>query len=322
MSSVRRRSFAIKLSAVLLAALVPLAILAGLEWFAAPPVAPNAEATRVADELDRMLQIRLKETFTIAAFPSIRVFAATEPTSKSQRATVALNELQAWVAADPQVREVFVLDRQATVVLTTGTGRGQDWGQRAFVKSPLAGKLDLSPIAHDAGEYSQYYSAPILDSSGNVAGVLVARIAAQELWDAVNSAGDADSGQFAFLVDENGVRLADGGDATRILQALAPLTPDVQARVIGERTYGDQVQILRATNLTHAAEAIRSGELDSLVPKDLDARAFGVQRLNTKPWTVIAVSPARSAASNWGVFVIPFIAAVVLSVAATFLISR
>lgn len=318
----RRRSFAIKFAAVFFASLIPLLILVGTDWFAPPPTPGSAEAARLAAELDRMLQIRLKETFTIAAFPSIRAFAALDVGSRGQRAAVALNELQAWVAADPQVRESFVLDRQGNVVLTTGKDSAQEWGSRAFVKSALGGKLDVSAVAHDAGEYSQYYSAPILGNSGDVAGALVARIAAQELWDAVNSAGAAQGGSFAFLVDENAVRLADGGDATRILEALGPLTADEQAQIVREHTYGDQVQILRATGLTRAAETIRSGSVDSLVPGDLDAAAVSARRLETKPWTVVIVSPSVSIAQHLSRFVLPFFAAVVLSTLAALLLSR
>lgn len=318
----RRRSLLLTLTLELGVALLPLLILVGLQWLPSSSPAPTADAARLASELDRLLQIRLRETFAVAAFPSIRAFVASSPETRSQRAAVALNELQAWVAADTPVREVLVLDRNASVTLTTGKDSGLTWTTRAFVVAALAGKLDVSPIAHDAGEYSQYFSAPILDNNGSVDGVLLARVSAQELWDPVNSAGDPVRGIFAVLVDENAVRLADGGDATRILQALAPLTSDEQARVVGEHTYGEQVTLVRATDLNGAAAAIRSGSPGTLTSRDLGAAGAAAQRLMTKPWTVLVISSNLVGPELLGRIALPLLAAVILSVLASLILSR
>ena len=214
------------------------------------------------------------------------------------------------------------MDKQANVILATGKDWNQNWSERAFVQAALAGKLNVSPVSHDADELSQYYAAPILDAGGGVTGGLVARIAAQELWDSVNAASDPNSGTFAVLMDENGVRLADGGDATRILAALAPLTPDLQKRVIAEQTYGAQVAIVRATNLPHAADDIHSGRLDSLDPGEFGVGAIAAQRLATKPWTVLVLSPAPSATQRFGQLMLPILAAIIGAAFASVLLSR
>jgi C4-dicarboxylate-specific signal transduction histidine kinase len=321
MSPTKSRSFVIRFGVVLLAALLPLALLVGLEMLAAPPP-PSPQASRIANELDRLLQIRLRETFTIAAFPSLRAFAASDAATRAQRATIALNELQAWVAADSPLREAFVVDTQGKVILTTGKSWNQDWSTRNFIKAALAGKLDISPPAHDVNEFSQYYAAPILDNRDNVAGALVARIAAQELWEGVNAASDPTGGSFAVLVDENGVRLADGGDPSQNLVALAPLTAEEQTRVIKEQTYGAQVTLVRTTNLNRAAGLIRSGSLDLLAPRDLGVGALGAQRLTTKPWTVLILAPAPSITQTLSRFYLPLLAALLGAGLATILLTR
>jgi Cache domain len=294
---------------LLLVALVPLALIAYSD-INAPQTPPIAEANSLAAELDSLLQLRLTETFTIAAFPSIRAFAATDPASRAERAAVALNELQAWVAADAPVREVFVVDAQGKTILSTGKDWNQDWSMREFVSAALAGKLDVSAVSHDVNEFSQYYAAPILDNRGSVAGALVVRIAAQELWGTVNAESDKSRGIYAVLVDENGVRLADGGDATLIMAALAPLPMEQQTRVTREYTYGAQVSLVRATNLDRAAELIRSGAEDTLAPSDFDVKSLAAQRLATKPWTVLVLSAAPPTGPILSRFFLPLLAAV------------
>jgi hypothetical protein len=321
MFNIKPRSFLTRTALILLVTLLPLGLVAILEWSSAPPP-PAAEAKSLATQLDTLLQLRLGETFTIAAFPSLRAFAASDPVSRAQRAAVALNELQAWVAADSQVREVFVVDADGKSILSTGKDWNQSWAARKFIASALSGKLDVSAVSHDVNEFSEYYAAPILDNRGSVAGALVARIAAQELWGAVNAETDTSRAVYAVLVDENGVRLADGGDATRILSSLAPLTTEEQTHVIGQATYGAQVTILRSANLTHAAELIRSGAVESLSPRDFGVSSLAAQQLTTKHWTVLVLSAAPPVGSSPSKFIIPLLAAVLGAVLVSFLLSR
>jgi hypothetical protein len=315
------RGFFLHFLLILLATVIPLFILYTLNS-SAPPAYLDLAAANLSHQLDSLLQTRLRETFTIAAFPSLRAFASSDPASRPQRSAVALNELQAWVAADSEVREAFVVDGQAKVILTTGTDWNQDWSARAFIPAALSGKLDVSPVAHDVNEFSQYYSAPILDNGGSVVAALVARIAAQELWDAVNVASDPNAGTYAVVVDENGVRLADGGDATRIMAALAPLTPDEQTRIISGHTYGAQVNLVRATNLTRASELITSGALDSLRPGDFGVNGLAAQRLTTKPWTVLVLSTPSSLGQRLGRLWLPLLGAILGATLAALLLSR
>jgi len=319
MRTLRPRRFSVSFAIILLVALFPLVLLVATGWVRAP-VAPQSEAVRLALELDRLLQLRLKETFTIASLPSIRVFASSTPVDRTQRLAVASNELQAWVAADTPLREAFVVDTQGVTILSTENDWGQNWSARAFIKQALAGKPDISPPSRDAGEMSQYYAAPILDATGNVAGALVARIEAQELWEPVSAASSGAT--YAVLVDENGVRLADGGDEARNLTALAPLTTDEQTRVLSEQTYGAQLTVLRMDRFTRAAQLIRTGALDSLSAADFGASALSVQPLTTKPWVVLVFSAVPAPADTLAHLALPLIVALLGAALAAFLLTR
>ncbi|MGB8646421.1 MAG: cache domain-containing protein [Anaerolineae bacterium] len=320
MFSLRPR-FTLFLFLLLFIALLPLAILIGTQVLAAPP-APRQEATRVAAEVDRLFKMRMSEVFTLAALPSMRAYASSDITARPARAPVAMNELQALVAADTQVREAFIVDLEGNPILGTGDAIKVIWGNRTFVQRALAGQLDVSPIVHEMNEYSQYYAAPILDGKGDVAGVFVIRVAAQELWGTVNGNSDPPSGQYAVLVDENGIRLADGGDMARNLAALGPLATDLQARIIREQTYGAQVLAVRTTQFTRAQEAVSRGFPEALQPADLGVQTLAIHRLSTRPWTVLFVVASPSPREFVVPYILPVVAAIVAAGAVALWLTR
>lgn len=242
-----------------------------------------ARAQFLADALDRTLQWRMVEVFTFAALPSLRGFAASDEVARPARAAVAQSELQAIVAADPNVRAASIVDVTGKVVLTTDASMNVDWSERLFVREALAGHLHASVPARDFGEVSQYYSAPILDNAGNVAGALVVRVAAQELWSVFSTQTNA------TLVDEDGVRIADRSTLPQHFTALVPLAPEVAARALIEKRYGAEIVQMRATNLPALAEAIKRENTIQIVYRDADAKIIhaATRRLTVNPWTVI-----------------------------------
>ncbi|MGE5140135.1 MAG: cache domain-containing protein [Rudaea sp.] len=285
----KSKSLVVAFFLALVVALLPMLLYIAQEFYS-PPLTPRVEAGRLAGEIDRLLQQRMTQTFTISAFPSIRAFAASLPPERSQRMAVAMNELQAWVAADDQVREVFVVDKAGNPIGATGTAMKSGWANRSFVQQALQGRLAASGIVHEQNEFSQYYSAPVLDNRREIAGALVLRVAAQELWGAVSAAGDPSLGRYAVLIDENGVRLADGGDAARNLTALGSLAVEVQTRILGEQTYGAQQTPMRWTNYGRAQELVAANNVGLIQASDLEVSALGVRRLDNRPWTVLYVA--------------------------------
>lgn len=278
-----RRRFLVLFVVIFIAALLPLLLVFGMQ--AGSPKTLEPEALRVANEIDRLLQLRMREVFALSAFPSIRAFASSTPDARPTRATVALNELQAWVAADTTVREAFVVDTQGRVILTTTEGWSDDWHNRAFVRQALAGKIAVSAVAHDKGEFSIYYASPILNNSRDIAGALVGRLSTQELWDALPH----DMAWYTVLVDEQGVRLGDSGDPARRLSPFGVLSPTEESRIIEEQTYGSETLALRADNYPHAQELLASGALDTLHASDVGAPTLAARRLTSMPWSVLLI---------------------------------
>ncbi len=309
------RRFWISLAVLVLVGLVPLGSLALVP---ADTSDLTTFAQQAAKEFDRLMQLRQQQVFTMAALPSIRAFAASAPEDRSQRAAVALNELQAWVASDRRVREALITDTSGTIIMTTLEGWNSTLAERAFVRQTLAGGIAVSPIARDRGEFSQYYAAPVLNNRGEVAGALVARVAAQELWD-VTPRGDT---WYAVLVDENGVRLDDSGDPSRRLVAFAPLDTARAVQVVNARTYGAEMPQVRATTNTRAQELITHQASEQLSAADLGAGAFASARLVTKPWVVMVLAAAPTPIELAGRLALPVLAAPVLALLGAFVLAR
>lgn len=300
------------LAVLALGAFLPLISYIGLapEWSADL----SSTAQHLAAEYDRLLTLRRRQVFSFAALPSIRAFAATTPETRAGRAAIALNELQSWVASDRSVRQVSIVDSRGFVTMTTLDGWNSNMSARRFVQEALAGELAVSPPSRDVGEFSTYYAAPILNNAGDIAGALVLRVAAQELWE-VATRSDA---WYTVLADENGVRLDDSGDPARRLAAFGPLDDWRAARVAAEQTYGAELPEVRASDLTRAQAVLVQGARGPLTAEDFRASEVASRRLATKPWTVIVIAPAPS--EMLGRLAIPVAAALALALGGTVLL--
>jgi hypothetical protein len=242
-----------------------------------------ARAQFAAHALDRVLQQRMIQTFTFAALPSLRAFAASDETTRDARAAIARTELVAIVNADPNLRAATIVDARGIVILTTDDAMHANWRERFFVGEALRGHLHASTPAREANGIAQSYSAPILNNAGDVAGALILRVDAQEMWHALDAAYGL------IVVDEIGVRLMDRS-YTQLFVALAPVPADLSAKPLAEKRYGAEITQLRATDWSDLANAVKRGGAAQIVYRDASGRAqhAATRRMTTNPWTVIA----------------------------------
>lgn len=255
----------------------------------------GSRADLAAATIDQLLQLRMMQTFTFAALPSMRGFASSDEIARSARAPVAQTELQAIVAADQAVRAASIVDEFGLVVLTTDSSMNADWSPRIFVQEALAGHLYGSVPARDNGEISQFYSAPILNNAREVAGALVLRIAVQEMWNAIQSPN-------VLVVDKNGMRIADTSAKPLTMLTLAPLNPQDEAALLNAKQYGAEMSEIRSTNLASLADQVLRKTPGIIEFRDLNGQTSiaAVSSLKTNEWKVIAfqsedkaVEPAR-----------------------------
>ena len=243
-------------------------------------------AQLIAFTLDRTLQTRISEVFTFSALPSLRGFAASDEASRPARIAAAQNELRAIVAADAAIRAVSIVDTNGQVVLTTDESMNADWSNRVFVREGMVGHPYAGPLSRDFGEVSQYYSAPIIDNVGNVAGVLVLRVLGQELWNAAFAAPNI------LIVDENGVRIADATLTPQTFTAIAPLANDTIGRVAQDKLYGEEIAQIRVVPFPDLALQLQNRRAAQTVLRDPNVGAYlaAIQPLETNPWSVVVLA--------------------------------
>jgi hypothetical protein len=239
----------------------------------------------LAHQLDRTMQQRMVQTFTFAAFPSLRGVATADEATRSARMAIAYSELQAWVAADPNVRAVSIVNSLGIVILATDATINTNWSERVFVRQALAGQLYVSPPVREWGELSQYYSAPIINNLGEVAGALIVRVDAQEWWSVLETSNDV------MLIDENGVQIANRATMPPLFVALAPLAAEVQTRLVAEKHYGAEITHIGSIHLSDLATTIKRDQAALVIYRDAQARTWhaATYRMKTKPWTVVAM---------------------------------
>ncbi len=242
-----------------------------------------ARAQLVAASVDRVLAWRTMEMLTFVALPSLRGFAASDETARPARTAIALSEIQAIVAADPSIRSMAITNQAGYVILATDASMNSDWSNRVFVHEALVGHLYGSPATRELGEVSQYYSAPLINNAGNVAGALVARIAVQEMWNVL-----ADQ-RNVWIFDENLVRIADSSDRPALLSSLSPMSGNVLSDLMSEELYGAEVTQIRSENMTELAKAIQRRE-QQVVVRDASGKTVyaAIRRLTNNPWAVVA----------------------------------
>ncbi len=241
-----------------------------------------ARAQLVATAVDRVLEWRTFEILTFVALPSLRGFAASDETARPSRTAIALAELQAIVAADPNIRSAAITNQAGYVILATDATMNSDWSNRVFVREALAGHLYGSPTARESGQVSQYYSGPLVDNAGQVAGALVMRVAIQEMWDILKDQPNV------WIVDENGVKIADSSDKPKLFSSLVPLSGDVAADMAAEERYGNEVEQIRSANMGDLAKAIQKRDKEGIF-RDTDGQVIhaAIRPLKNNPWTVV-----------------------------------
>ncbi|MBI5029628.1 MAG: cache domain-containing protein [Chloroflexi bacterium] len=229
------------------------------------------------------------QVFTFCALPSLRGLAASNPIDRQVRLPTARVELQSIVAADPNVRAASIVDMSGQVIYATDSTVNEIWSERVFVQQALRGQLHASVPVREFGEVSQYYSAPLLNNAREVAGAVVLRIAVQDMWAALDNQSDM------WLVDENGVRIADTSAKPQTFVALEPLNANTMSTIYRTKLYGPEITQIRSTNFPDLAVAVRRRSTP-VTWQDAQGQVIhaAMERLKTNSWTVIAFASEDS----------------------------
>jgi GAF domain-containing protein/HAMP domain-containing protein len=203
----------------------------------------SAAASQTAVRLDTFFNTNLIAIRVEAELPEWSEFLKIPP---DQRASSELyNEVFATLSTLGRKDTEFIssyalIDSQGIdVVDTYKQDSGMSKSDRDYVQRVLqTGQPYLSPVEFSRAteEGALYFSAPVRNEAGEIAGVLRARYKADILQQFISQNNNmAGPGSYAVLVDENHVRLAHGLAPDLIFKSIAPIDRILMIRLQSER---------------------------------------------------------------------------------------
>jgi hypothetical protein len=156
------------------------------------------------------------------------------------------------------------------------------------------GRTSISPVFFDPtnGTATVLLYAPVITATSRPLGFLCAVFQLNYIWNAINSERGANgAGSYAFILDQNGVRIADTEPA-RLFSSIAPFpSGDLQSRG-REVYYRKTIPVLADSTLAQIQQSAHPPTAFQMVPYG-QHELFQVARypLVHMPWTYFALSP-------------------------------
>jgi len=336
----RGLSLSLRVSILLMfAAILPLLItVASTELLSRPVLVTQANTAMESDAqsrvqlIDTYLSERLLDAETLTQVHSLVAFMATPPQLATQDLTVhAGYALAAGIFRDKHYTIWALFDPQGHLRLyypttTPPAPRGQYLVPPSDVHEVQSGKTFISPVYFDPKTKKAFVDifSPIIStatSKPTYLGFIRATLNIDYIWNVVGSDQGANGdGSYAFILDQNGVRIADT-DPARRFTAVAQLTPSVQQTITSQARYGTtgSVPVLADNTLASMVQSKHPQATFQMTPGGQSGMFQVAQRtLKMVPWTYFVLSPVSTvtAVANQQLFNTIIIAFIVLVLAA------
>ena len=321
----------------MVAAIAPLIItVICSELLARPALITQANTTMQSDAktrvqlIDTYLQERILDAATLSQVPTVQQFLAT-----GQAQANAGYALAAGIYRDKHYTTWALFDTKGKVRLYYPlTNPPQPHGQYLVPPEDLqavtAGKAFISPVYYDPKTQKAAVDIyqPVATASNKLLGFMRATLNIDYIWgivgDDYGTKGPNGTGSYAFILDQNGVRIADT-DPQRLFSAVAPLNTQTQQTISSEARYGSStpVSVLADNSLANMQASNTPSSTTQFTPVGAGEQ-FEVtrQQLNPAivPWTYYVLSPNSTitAVANQQLLYISLIAFGVLLLAALF----
>ena len=312
----RRLLLSLRISLLLmLAAIVPLLItVAGSELRSRPALVTQANAAMQTDAqsrvqlIDTYLNERLLDAKTLTQIPSLVAFMATPPQLVTQDLIVhAGYALAAGILRDKHYTIWALFDPAGHIRLyypTTSqpTPRGRYLVPPGDVQEVGSGKTFITPVYYNPKTQKAFVDifSPIVTTTTPMPtylGFVRATLNIDFIWNVVGTDQEANgSGSYAFILDQNGVRIADT-DPSRRFTAVAPLASQVQQTISSEARYGTtgQVPVLADSTISGIGQGNHLPTTFQMTPGGQTGMYQVAQRASTMvPWTYFVLSPVST----------------------------
>jgi signal transduction histidine kinase len=321
---------------IILVAIIPLGATIMISQMLSRPQLISQSADAMAQDahirvqlIDAYLQARLHDVQTVSSLYVLQQYVQGNNTFKAQ----ALNALTTGEQSDVNYDTWAVLDLHGHPLLwypmpprIHGSALIQPADLAAIQQS---GRAQISGVFYDpdVSSASVVIYMPILGSSSRVVGIIRAEFILTYIWNVVNSQADQ-VGSYAFILDQNGVRIAytntTGSTLARssyLFTAIAPLSPQQQQKIATEDLYGTNERPLTVLSDPGLAAIQNNQDIPSrfeLTPAG-QQQTFEVVKVHVAAigWTYYALRPLKAiiAVADEQLFTTLLIAAMVLILA-------
>lgn len=330
-SSRRRRrlplAFRLSLILMLIAVLPPLLIVGISEYTARPILINQANQTMEADAqartqlIDAYLQDRISDLITVSTTAPLQQWIIEGPAGRVQNndEQTGTNILRGGVTHDPNYIKWAVTDindPQPTIYPSNATMApqevaSQDQWVQVMKNNPLPTHLDpntiaksmiISPAYFDPATHVAFIDLympifqidPATQAVTGSLGFLQAQLSLKHIWDIVDGdKGIANSGD-SFILDNNGVRIADSSKPN-LFTAVAPLPSEEQQLAVQQQWYGTnqgpkvQANTVLETAINHPHQPLTF----TMTPYgQTQPYQAALSRSAVLPWTYVVTSPS------------------------------
>jgi hypothetical protein len=308
-------SLSLRISLLLMAvAIIPLLItLAYSELLARPALITQANTAMQTDSqsrvqlIDTYLTERMLDAETLTQVPTVQQFLEFTPQYTSADLTTRAGyALAAGLIRDRRyaVWTLFNTEGQPRLsfpVTIPPQQHGQSYVPPDLLRVVLSGKPVISPVYYSPATHkaSLEIYAPIVNPATTphtLLGFMRSTLNLDYIWDVVQGdLGANGNGSYAYILDQNGVRIADT-HPDLLFTAIAPLTTQAQQTIGSESRYGKQSTVpIRPDN---QLVPLHSNTTLQIIPAG-QSEPFQVAQhaLATAPWTYFVLSPASTVTS-------------------------
>ena len=317
----QRFSLAARVSCMLvLAAILPLVVTVITIEFSSRPMLINQASREMETDartrtqlIDSYFAERMLDSEAVSRLAPIQKFLAGDASSQAE----ARDSLATGHVRGSQYQDWSLFDLRGNLLLyypTMPQMHGNSFIQADALqklqtwKKTLISNVFYNPASNEA--YIDIY-APVVTSSYTVVGILRTTLDLHYIWKIVDDeAGANGSGSYAFILDENRVRIAvtnqhpDTEDMTHsplLFTAMAPISPALQQQIASENLYGLQggqkMRILAEPLSTGPQQGEATPSIFHMVPAGQREEFQGARwSTYTVPWTYHVLSPLSTIA--------------------------
>ncbi len=313
----RRFSLSVRVSiGLVLAAILPLGItLLFNQMQTLPALTDQANTAMESDAktrvqlIDAYIRERTLDALTLSQVPTVATFLAAPVEPKSpvyqDLATHALYALGAGTIRDKNYTSWDLFNPQGQPLLfyppsNQPKPHGQFLVPPDYLKAVNSGKLFVSSVYYTPATKAatvDIYAPIITQQPHQYLGFMRATLNINYIWNIVDSdQGSNGVGSYAFILDENGVRIADT-DPARRFKSVEPIPGNVQLRISQELRYGtiDPVETLNDSAFANALHDTTPTTTFQTQPAGQTEEYQVVQQaVTTAPWKYYVLSPMNT----------------------------